>query len=198
MRLLWACLNFTLRCTATLRIAHPSLRATVDYPLHKPLQHPLSYLPHKHLHKVPNFWNSHERIELDSSELDLALRFLTQVGIILHFECEIAGLDELYFIDPAWACRTISEIVLSSKVKNHIEESGFITSEDRFQNLVRWLARKTGLIWKPFWATYWTCPSTSGNSTIELTAYSPNGWNSRNDYSRLSRSISHSNAFALR
>ena len=52
-------------------------------------------------------------------------------------ECEIAGLDELYFIDPAWACRTISEIVLSSKVKNHIEESGFITSEDRFQNLVR-------------------------------------------------------------
>ena len=72
---------------------------------------------------------------MDSSELDLALRILTQVGIILHFECEIAGLDELYFIDPAWACRTISEIVLSSKVKNHIEESGFITSEDRFQNL---------------------------------------------------------------
>ena len=70
---------------------------------------------------------------MDSSELDLALRFLTQVGIILHFECEIAGLDELYFIDPAWACRTISEIVLSSKVKNHIEESGFITSEDRFK-----------------------------------------------------------------
>ena len=70
---------------------------------------------------------------MDSSELDLALRFLTQVGIILHFECEIAGLDELYFIDPAWACRTISEIVLSSKVKNHIEEAGFITSEAGFQ-----------------------------------------------------------------
>ena len=155
MRLLWACLNFTLRCTATLRIAHPSLRATVDYPLHKPLQHPLSYLPHKHLHKVPNFWNSHERIELDSSELDLALRILTQVGIILHFECEIASLDELYFIDPAWACRTISEIVLSSKVKNHIEESGFITSEVRFENRpnkirhVDWLTTWAS-IWKPF------------------------------------------------
>ena len=77
---------------------------------------------------------------MDSSELDLALRFLTQVGIILHFECEIAGLDELYFIDPAWACRTISEIVLSSKVKNHIEESGFITSEARFHiEIAHWL-----------------------------------------------------------
>ena len=37
-------------------------------------------------------------IKLDSLELESALRFLARVGIILHFECTRAGLNELYFI----------------------------------------------------------------------------------------------------
>ena len=109
----------------------PSFNRATHYPHHSP----------HHLHYCTRLLKFAKRIELDSSELDLALRFLTQVGIILHFECEIAGLDELYFIDPAWACRTISEIVLSSKVKNHIEEAGFITSEAGFQILLSYWLR---------------------------------------------------------
>ena len=146
MHLLWACLNFDSLSNSTInRIATVVNRGnyyttyyTTHYTIHymisltTPLTTPPTTSPST---KVIDFWNSQKRIELDSSELDLALRFLTQVGIILHFECEIAGLDELYFIDPAWACRTISEIVLSSKVKNHIEEAGFITSEAGFQML---------------------------------------------------------------
>ena len=68
-------------------------------------------------------------IELEDIELESALLFLARVGIILHFDDSRAGLNELFFIDPTWVCRTISDIVLSDEVKDFVEESGFITSD---------------------------------------------------------------------
>ena len=68
-------------------------------------------------------------IELDDLELESALLFLARVGIVLHFDDTRAGLNELFFIDPTWVCRTISDIVLSNEVKLYVEESGFITNE---------------------------------------------------------------------
>ena len=68
-------------------------------------------------------------IELEDIELESALLFLARVGIILHFDDTRAGLNELFFIDPTWVCRTISDIVLSDEVKDYVEESGFITNE---------------------------------------------------------------------
>jgi len=72
---------------------------------------------------------SQHGIELDRQELELALRFLAKVGILLHFEDSRAGLNELFFIDPAWVCRTVSDMLESTKVRNQLEESGFITAE---------------------------------------------------------------------
>ena len=66
---------------------------------------------------------------ISREELELALKFLAKVGILLHFEDSRAGLNELYFIDPAWVCRTISDLIGSTRVRNHLEESGFITAE---------------------------------------------------------------------
>ena len=76
-------------------------------------------------------------IDLKFDELDSALRFLTRSGIILNYEDSKSGLQDLYFLDPAWVCRTVSSVVAIPEIQSRLAESGFIDkgrAENYFQD----------------------------------------------------------------
>ena len=47
----------------------------------------------------------------DDDELDLAVRFLHEIGSVLHFDDASGKLSNLYFIDPRWLCDMMAVVV---------------------------------------------------------------------------------------
>ena len=39
------------------------------------------------------------------------IKFLTETGTILHFNDQLKGLNNLYFLDPTWLCDVISKVL---------------------------------------------------------------------------------------
>ena len=76
-------------------------------------------------------------IDLKYDELDSALRFLTRSGIILNYEDAKIGLQDLYFLDPAWVCRTVSSIVTMPEIQSALDESGFIDKATLAEHIFR-------------------------------------------------------------
>lgn len=73
-------------------------------------------------------------------ELRTATLFLNDVGTILHYDDRSYGINELYFIDPRWLCKMMSEIVTVRErnpfVKNgilHSRNVPFLFRDPRFQ-----------------------------------------------------------------
>ena len=73
-------------------------------------------------------------------ELRPATLFLNDIGTILHYDDRSYGINELYFIDPRWLYKMISEIVTVRKrnpfVKNgilHSKNVPFIFHDPQFQ-----------------------------------------------------------------
>ena len=73
-------------------------------------------------------------------ELRTATLFLNDVGTILHYDDRSYGINELYFIDPRWLCKMMSEIVTVRErnpfVKNgilHSKNVPFLFRDPRFQ-----------------------------------------------------------------
>ncbi|XP_064609297.1 leucine-rich repeat serine/threonine-protein kinase 1-like [Liolophura sinensis] len=68
--------------------------------------------------------------DLDTDEeMTLAVRFLHELGDLLHFNDQLKGLNSLYFLDPVWLCNLLSQVVVSEKAQKYIH-NGIIQRED--------------------------------------------------------------------
>ncbi|XP_074645015.1 leucine-rich repeat serine/threonine-protein kinase 2-like [Tubulanus polymorphus] len=66
------------------------------------------------------------KIELDHDELQQAVRFLHEVGVLLHFEDSTLYLKDLYFINPEWLCRMFAQVVTVREINPFISEQGIL------------------------------------------------------------------------
>eukprot|EP00117_Sycon_ciliatum_P021504 scpid6936/ scgid3290/ Leucine-rich repeat serine/threonine-protein kinase 1 len=65
----------------------------------------------------------------DEEELCLATRFLHENGVLLHFEEQLNGLNQLYFIDCSWLCSLLAKVVTVREVHSFIH-NGLLRHSD--------------------------------------------------------------------
>lgn len=61
----------------------------------------------------------------DGDELDLAVRFLHEIGTVLHFDDASGGLSDLYFIDPRWLCDMMA-VIVTVRERNPYVQNGIL------------------------------------------------------------------------
>lgn len=61
----------------------------------------------------------------DEEELHLAAKFLHEAGVLLHYNDQLRGLANLYFIDPSWLIDLLAEIVTVQEKQSFIKK-GFL------------------------------------------------------------------------
>ncbi|KAJ8302243.1 hypothetical protein KUTeg_021230 [Tegillarca granosa] len=68
-------------------------------------------------------------LDLDEMELQQAVRFLHESGVLLHYDDSTLHLRELYFIDPGWLCRMMAQVVTVPQINPFIK-NGILRKND--------------------------------------------------------------------
>ena len=60
---------------------------------------------------------------MDKSELEQAIKFLHECGVLLHFNDLQTKLCKLYFLDPEWLCTLMAHIITFKHI-SFVNEKG--------------------------------------------------------------------------
>ena len=67
----------------------------------------------------------------DDRELHTAVKYLHEIGVLLHYDDRRCNLDDLYFIDPAWLCDFVSTLVTTLQRNCHLNlKEGIVSSKN--------------------------------------------------------------------
>ncbi|XP_074650485.1 leucine-rich repeat serine/threonine-protein kinase 1-like [Tubulanus polymorphus] len=66
---------------------------------------------------------------VSDEEVANAVRFLHEIGLILHFNDQQRALNVLYFIDPSWLCKVLANVINVKSIVRHMN-NGMIRISD--------------------------------------------------------------------
>ncbi|XP_065071616.1 leucine-rich repeat serine/threonine-protein kinase 2-like isoform X2 [Rhopilema esculentum] len=65
-------------------------------------------------------------LQLEKQELDQAVKFLHEVGALLHFEDPSLKLSDCYFINPEWLSQMMAQVVTVKEINPFVNEQGIV------------------------------------------------------------------------
>ncbi|KAK3610610.1 hypothetical protein CHS0354_009068 [Potamilus streckersoni] len=72
-----------------------------------------------------------EGLDLDEEEeLDQAVSFLHECGVLLHYEDTALQLRDFYFLDPGWLCRMMAQVITVHQINPFISPDGTMKKDD--------------------------------------------------------------------
>lgn len=75
------------------------------------------------------------KLKMDRSEIEQAIKFLHECGVILHYSDLQTKLSELYFLDPEWLC-TLMAHVITLKHISFVDNKGVSTFLARIDSCI--------------------------------------------------------------
>ncbi|XP_029643298.1 leucine-rich repeat serine/threonine-protein kinase 2 isoform X2 [Octopus sinensis] len=66
------------------------------------------------------------QLNMSQEEFNQGVHFLDNTGVLRHFDEAGHQLKDLYFIDPAWLCRMLAQIVTVKQINPYVTEQGTI------------------------------------------------------------------------
>ncbi|CAJ0926543.1 unnamed protein product [Ranitomeya imitator] len=104
------CLNFKIRDQAVLGQLIPDSYLELEKRIliekqNAPVEFPV--INHSRLQDIIQ----ENQLDLDEHELQHAVHFLNESGVLLHFEDPALQLRDLYFVDPEWLCKIMAQIL---------------------------------------------------------------------------------------
>ncbi|XP_060603950.1 leucine-rich repeat serine/threonine-protein kinase 2-like [Ruditapes philippinarum] len=71
-----------------------------------------------------------KKLDLDESELQQAVKFLHESGVLLHYDDASLRLKDYYFIDPGWLCQMMAQIITVRQINPFINTDGILKKRD--------------------------------------------------------------------
>jgi len=72
---------------------------------------------------------------MDQAELNQAVHFLHECGVLLHYNDLQSKLSELYFLDPEWLCTLMAHIITVPEINSFISPEGLLKVKNIFHLL---------------------------------------------------------------
>ncbi|XP_053378034.1 leucine-rich repeat serine/threonine-protein kinase 2-like isoform X2 [Mercenaria mercenaria] len=71
-----------------------------------------------------------KKLDLDDNELQQAVQFLHESGVLLHYDDASLRLKDYYFIDPGWLCQMMAQIITVRQINPFINTDGILKKRD--------------------------------------------------------------------